>query len=125
MIHQNVPFGHRPMHAPPDTLAAVLNTHPARRSPESIGAGIDRIGQNVVHDIVGRQSPDDAARLAIARLDGQFDTFVTEPDVHLTSTLELGELVEDELQRILDPLVRVFLDPVAPRFHVACCNAED
>src|SRR6266849_1784948 len=54
ILDQNVPFGHRPMHATPDTLAAVLNTHPARRSPESIGARIDRIGQNVVHDIVGR-----------------------------------------------------------------------
>src|SRR6266849_4822621 len=54
ILDQNIPFGHRPMHATPDTLAAVLNTHSARRSPESIGARIDRIGQNVVHDIVGR-----------------------------------------------------------------------
>src|SRR6195256_3288905 len=65
---QNIPFGHRPMHATPHALAPVLDAYLARRAPEGIGAGIDRVSQNVVHDIVGRQSPDDAARLAIARL---------------------------------------------------------
>jgi len=43
----------------------------------------------------------------------------------LTSTLELGELGEDEPQCILNPLVWVLLDPVTPDFHIACCNAED
>src|SRR5690349_4170748 len=37
-----------------------LNAHLACRAPEDIGASIDRIGQNLMHDIVGRQSPNDA-----------------------------------------------------------------
>ena len=64
ILDQNIPFGHGPVHTTPDALAAVLDAHPARRAPEGVGAGIDRIGQDVVHDVVGRQSPDDAVRLA-------------------------------------------------------------
>src|SRR6478672_5078008 len=43
----------------------------------------------------------------------------------LTSALELGEFGEDELQCVLDPLVRVLLDPVAPRLHIASRKAEE
>ena len=68
ILEQNVPFGHRATHAAPDALATLLDAHLARRAPEGIGAGIDRVGQNVVHGVVGRQSPDDAAPLAVARL---------------------------------------------------------
>ena len=64
ILDQNIPFGHRPLHATPDALASVLDADAARRAPERIGAGIDRIGQDVVHDVVGRQSPHDAVRLA-------------------------------------------------------------
>jgi hypothetical protein len=39
---------------------------------------LDRVGQNVVHDIVGRQSPDDAAGLAFARFHWQLDPFVAQ-----------------------------------------------
>src|SRR5258705_8090730 len=59
------------------------------------------IGQDVVHDVVGRQSPHDAVRLALARLDRQLDAFLSQPDVHLSSTLQLGELGEDQLQGVL------------------------
>jgi hypothetical protein len=80
ILDQNVPFGHWPMHAAPDMFASLLNAHLARRAPEGIGASIDRIGQNVMYDIVGRQSPDDATRLAIAQ-----------PYMDLTDALELGK----------------------------------
>ena len=70
ILDQNVPFVHRPMHATPDTLATFHHADPARRAPECIGAGIDRIGQDVVHDVVGRQAPHDAVRLASRDLAG-------------------------------------------------------
>jgi hypothetical protein len=97
ILDQNIPFGHWPMHAAPHALATVLDAHPARRAPERTSAGIDRVGQNVVHNIVGRQSPDDAAGLAFARFHWQLDPFVAQPDMDLTRALELGKLREDEL----------------------------
>jgi hypothetical protein len=39
--------------------------------------------------------------------------FVSQPEVNLTRALEPGELGEDELQGILNPLVGIFLDTVA------------
>src|SRR6266566_4809592 len=88
ILDQNIPFGHRPMHATPHALASLLDAYLARRAPKGIGAGVGWIGQNVVHDIVGRQSPDNAARLAIARLHWQLDAFVAQPDMDLTRALE-------------------------------------
>ena len=98
ILDQNVPFGHRSVHATTNALATVHHAHPARRAPECIGASIDRIGQDVVHDVVGRQSPHDAMRLTPAGFGGQLDPFVSQPDMDLPDTLELGELREDELQ---------------------------
>src|ERR1700675_1508454 len=92
ILDQYIPFGHRPMYATPHALAPLLDAHLARRAPEGIGASVNWIGQNVMHDIVGRQSPDDPARLPIARLHRQLDAFVAQPDVDLTCTLELGKL---------------------------------
>ena len=46
----------------------------------------------------------------------QYDAFVTQPDMHLTHTLELGEFREDELQCFLDPLIRVLLIRTRPVF---------
>ena len=125
ILDQNVPFGHRPMHAAPDTFAPLLNAYLARRPPEGIGASIDRIGQNVMHYIIGRQSPDDAARLAIARLHWQLNAFIAQPDMDLTDALELGKFREDELQCLPSALVGILLDPVAPDFHIAGSNTED
>jgi hypothetical protein len=125
ILEQNIPFGQGAAHTASHALAAVLDTHPARRAPESIGAGIDRVGQNVVHGVVGRQSPGDAARLGTVRFNGQGDALVAQPDMDLTSTLELGELGEDEPQCVLDPLVRVLLNPVSARLHIAGRNAQE
>ena len=119
ILDQNVPFSHRSVHAATNALATVHHAHPARRAPECVGAGIDRIGQDVVHDVVGRQAPHDAMCFTPARFGGQFDPFVSEPDMHLPCTLELGEFREDELNGLLHALVRILLDPVAPNFHIA------
>src|SRR5260370_40882509 len=92
IFDQNIPFGHRPMHTAANALAPLLDTYLACRSSKSIGAGIDRIGQNIVHDVVGGQSPDDGAPVAIARLHSQLNAFHAQPDIDLTSTFELRKL---------------------------------
>ena len=116
ILDENVPFGHRPMHAAPDTFAPLLNTHLARRATEGIGARVDRIGQNVMHDIVGRQSPDNAACLAIARLHRQRDGFVAQPDMDLPGALELGKFCKDQLQCLANALVGIFSIRSRPTF---------
>ena len=45
--------------------------------------------------------------------------------MHLSCTLQLGELGEDELQGLLHALVRILLDPVAPDLHIAGGDTEE
>jgi len=45
--------------------------------------------------------------------------------MHLPRTLELGEFREDELNGLLDALVRIPFDPAAPDFHIARGHAEN
>ena len=65
ILDQNIPMRLRAPQSTPHALAAALDDHLARRAPKRIGAGINRIGQNVVHGIVYWQLPDDAASFAI------------------------------------------------------------
>src|SRR5271166_7145425 len=125
ILDQNIPFGHGLLYTTPDMLASTFDTHAALRAPERVGTCIDRIRQDVVHDVVGRQSPHDAVRLALARLDGQLDALLPQPDVHLSCTLQLGELGEDQLQGLLHAPVRVLLDAIAADLHVAGGDAEN
>src|SRR5258708_32722947 len=73
----------------------------------------------------GREFPDDARRLALARFAGQFDAFVPQPDVDLTHSLEFDEFGVHELQGFLDPLVRGLLKPLPSNFHIAGCDTEE
>src|SRR4029077_16559008 len=57
ILDQDIPFGHGLLHTTPDMLASTFDTHTALRAPECVGTCINRIGQDVVHDVVGRQSP--------------------------------------------------------------------
>jgi hypothetical protein len=125
ILEQNIPFGHWAPQPTSHAFTTFLDAHLARRPPEGICACIDRVGQNIVHSVVCRQSPDDTARLGIVGFDWQYYALVTEPDMNLTNTLELGEFSEDELQSFLDPLIRVLLDPHAPSLHIASRNAEE
>src|SRR5262249_30649935 len=117
VLDQNIAFADRATDSAPDALATILDAHLARSSTEGIGAGVDRVGQNVVHGVISWQSPDYAIRLGIVRLDRQLDAFVPEPDVNLACAVELGELREQELQCALYALIRILLDPVAAHLH--------
>ena len=98
VLDQHIPFRHRTPQSAPHALAAILDDRLARRAPEGIGAGIDRIGEDVVDGVVQRQLPDDRAAILVVRLGRQLDAFLPQPDVHLAHALELRELREDELQ---------------------------
>ena len=78
-----------------------------------------------MHDVVGRQSPHDAVRLALARLDRQLDALLPQPDVHLSCTLQLGELGEDQLQGVLHAFIRILLYAIATDLHIAGGDTEE
>jgi CheY-like chemotaxis protein len=78
-----------------------------------------------VHDVVSRQSPYNALRLAVARLDGQLAALLSQPDVDLSCTLQLGELGEDRLQGLLHAFVRVLLDAAAQESLISSKNRSE
>ena len=126
ILEQHIPFRQRAPQSAPDALAAVLDADLAHRAPKGIGASIDGVGQDVVDGVVERQPPDDAAplRRAVA-CDGQRDALVSQPHMHLSHALQLGELGEDQPEGVLHPLVRILLDPVAPGPHIAGRDTEE
>lgn len=81
VLDQNIAFDDRATDSAPDALATILDAHLACGSTEGIGAGVDRVGQNVMHGVVSWA--DYAVRLGIVCLDRQLDAFVPEPDVNL------------------------------------------
>src|SRR5258708_11278636 len=125
VFQQPVPLRAGRAKSAPHALSPVLDDDLARRAPEGIGASIDWIGEDVVHGVVERQLPDDAASFLVMRLGGQLDAFVSEPHMHLAYALELREFREDKAQGILHTSIGILLDAVAPGLHVACRNAEE
>src|SRR6478752_4094927 len=100
-------------------LAAGLDADAAAGAPECIRAGIDWVGQNVQDRVVDRQLPLDQAAFGAIGDGGQRNALVSEPEVHLTHRLHLGELGEDERDRLADAPIRVLLDAVVADPHVA------
>ena len=121
MAAQEQDFPIRPLAPEPthDPLAASLNRHTAAGSAEGIGAGIDRIVQNMVDCVVDRKTPGDAApllrRIANHR---QGDIFLSEPEVDLAHALELREFGKDQRQSFANALVGILLDAIMANLHV-------
>src|SRR5580704_3617315 len=125
-LEQNIPLRLREPQSASYAFATVLDADLARSAPKGVCAGIDRVGQEVVHGVVKRRPPDDSALVRrLVRLDGQCDSLVAQPDVNLTNASELGKLRKYQLQGVLNAQVGVLLDPVAPDFDIAGCNAEE
>src|SRR4029077_8227910 len=119
IFNQHIPFIHRLVHATTNALATIHHGDQARRASVRISASVNWIDEDVVYDVVSRQAPHNAVCLTPARFGGQFDPFVSEPDMHLPHTLEFGEFCEDELNRLLHASVRTLLDPASPDFYIA------
>src|SRR4029077_17324830 len=111
ILEQHVPFRLRAPQTALDALAAVLDAHLAHRATKGIGASIDGVGQDVVDRVVERQPLGDAASLRrLVACDGQSDTLVPQPHVHLSYALQFGELGEDQPEGVLHSLIRILVD---------------
>src|SRR5216683_4303510 len=99
ILEQHVPFGHWAPQAALDALAAILNADLAHRAPKSIGAGIDRVGQDIVHGVVERQSPNNTVPLRRAMTcNGQCNALVAQPHVHLSQLCSSANLAKTSLR---------------------------
>ena len=103
---QNLPGAAILAEAAHDPLAAGLDRDAAAGAPEGIGAGVDRVRQHVMEGVVDRQLPDHLAafRTIFDRRQGQ--ALLAHPEVDLADRLQLGELGEDERDRLLDAPIR-------------------
>src|SRR4051795_1537637 len=108
-----------------DPLAAGLDGHATAGPPEGVCAGVDRVGQDVVEGVVDGQLPSDAAPLRAVADRRQRQALVAHPEVNLPNRLQLGELGEDERDRLLNPTIRVLLDAVVVRLAVADRDGEE
>lgn len=100
-------------------LAAGLDADAAAGASEGIGAGVDRVGQDMQDRVVDWQLPFDHAAFGAISGRGQWDAFVPEPEVHLTHRMHLGELGEDESDRLRNAPIRILLDTVVADAHIA------
>ena len=115
---QNLPV--RPIDAKSaqDALAAVLDRHLADRAAERIGAGVDRVGEDVMDGVVDRRLPPHASPVQAVADGGKCDLLLAKPDMDLPHALQLGELAEHQDERLAHAQVRILLDPVGPAAHI-------
>ena len=93
ILDQNIPASPVALHAANYALASVLDASPARRAPEGVGAGVDRVGQDVMDGVVDRRSPDDPVGASPTRQDAASRMLLLpKPHVDLPDRLQLGEL---------------------------------
>ena len=93
---------------------------------EGVGARVKRIGQQLQNRVVDRQAPGHGRAPRGLVLDrGQRERLLAEPQQRLADAADLGELGEDETDRVLDTLIRVFLHAAIARLHVADGEPEN
>ena len=80
---QNAPASPIALHIPQDVLSPVLDDDAHRSTPEGVGAGVDRVGQNMMHGRVHRRFPDDPLGGVANRQDWQRNLLLPEPHEHL------------------------------------------
>lgn len=86
-----------------DPFTAALYAHPCSEPTLCVGAGIDRIRQDVMQRVIHWRLPFD--RPLTTTLDNRRDEHVllTEPKQHLANRLQFRKLAEVERDAILDP----------------------
>jgi len=109
---QNVPVGYRPVVAGGFHRATVHQPGPPLGSAEGVGAGVDRVVQDLHDAVTGRRAPLDPSNRAVAPDHGQLQLCHTRPEEDLARAAEFPELLEHQPDRRLHPLVGIDLDPV-------------
>jgi len=109
---QNVPFRLLDRKTAPDALSAILDSRLADRPAVRVGAGVDRVSEDVVDRVVDRRLPLQVPAFRAVAYGGEHDPLLPEPEMDLPHALRFGELTEDEGERLAHTKVRVLLDPI-------------
>src|SRR5262252_6115578 len=96
-------------------LAPGLEPNAMRRPPVGVGPSVNRITHHTEDAFVNRQLPHDVSALWTVRGAWQSNSLLPQPAVNLTSTLELGEFLENQLDCLLHTLIWLFFDAVLMR----------
>ncbi len=110
---------HRPFRAGffvTDCLSGTTVNHggTGARFTESICSSEHRIGQDFVHGVVHGKRPSCFGRVLHVP-GGKFHPLSAKPQQDLSDAPELSHLQEDKPQRLLDPLIWMFINPPAIR----------
>ena len=92
----------------PNARTVVLRHDPG--STIRVGAAVGWVRDHSVDGRVTRSAPDE---VAVALPGGKIERMRVEPEERLTGAAEFGHLVEDQPDRLLDPAVRILLQPIA------------
>ena len=116
---QNVPLGPLDPKAAHNPFSAFLDSRLADRPAVRVGAGVNRVGEDVKDRVVDRRFPLQTSAFRSMVDGGQRDPLLPEPKMDLPYALHLGELAEDQGERFVHATVRILLDPVWFATHVA------
>src|SRR5208283_181945 len=97
-------------------------TGPTKR----VGAGVNRVGQNMMDGVVNRQFPNEAASI-INRIvhRRQQDTFLPQPEMNLPYTLEFGKFLEYQPDGFAHSCIRIDVDSVVANLYIADRHREE
>jgi hypothetical protein len=117
---QDVPRGHWLRMASSLASAPVDNARALRCAAEDIGAGVDRVPEDLQHRMVGRRPPLDLAQAAvIAPGDRQLQGLILCPKQDLPGAPEFLEFVKQKPDDAADAFVRELGQPECPRTRSA------
>ncbi len=107
------------------TLASVLDHRARAGAAKHIGPGIDRVVEDVQDRVVDGQFPPDFAPGRSVDNRRERDLFLPEPHMYLPDGPHPVEFGKHQSNGVLDPPVRVLVDPIPADAHVANGNRHE
>ena len=96
---QNVPLRPLDPNTARDAFSAILDSRLADRPAVRIGAGVNRVGEDVMDRIVDRRLPLQAPAFRAVADGGEQDPLLPKPEMDLPHALQFFELPKDERKR--------------------------
>ena len=116
---QNVPLRPLDPKTARDALSAILDSRLADRPAVRIGAGVNRVGEDVMDRVVDGRLPLQTPAFRAVADGGQHDPLLPKPEMDLPHALQFDELAEDQGKRLAHAKVWILLDLIGSAAHIA------